>query len=86
MPRLQSRVADSERALRQRAARPSGLGNLCPEHYELHGIGRVGMGLGQYLISCDEVSDDVRDAFRRARGYWEARGAPVRPWLPWDDS
>jgi hypothetical protein len=63
-----------------------GWANLCPEHYELHGIGRLGMGLGQYLISWDEVSDDVRDAFLRARGYWEARGAPVRPWLPWDDN
>jgi hypothetical protein len=60
--------------------------NLCPEHYELYGTGRLGMGLGQYVITWEEVSDDVRDAFLRERGYWQARGGPVRPWPPWDDS
>ncbi|MEA2233256.1 MAG: hypothetical protein QOD83_3072 [Solirubrobacteraceae bacterium] len=52
--------------------------------YDRYGTGRLGIGLGQYLITPDEVSGDVREAFIRARAYWSARGVALPEWLPWD--
>jgi hypothetical protein len=58
---------------------------LCEEHFDELGPGRLGNGIGQYLITWDEVGPDVRAAFVHAREYWAARGVPLTDFLQWDD-
>ena len=53
-------------------------GYLCPSCYTVASTGRLGLGLGQYLMESHEVPDDVRAALKRAREYWRSRGVNHR--------
>jgi hypothetical protein len=57
---------------------------MCPGCYRHYGAGRLGVGEGQYLITWDEVGQEVRDTFVAAKKYWAARGVRVPEHLPWD--
>lgn len=46
---------------------------MCPRHYRAHSTGRLGNGLGQYLMLDSEVPAEVIDARERAGEYWTAR-------------
>lgn len=48
-------------------------GFMCPDCYRHRSTGRLGNGLGQYLIREAEVPADVWRALDRARRYWRSR-------------
>ncbi len=48
-------------------------GFMCPDCYKRHSTGRLGNGIGQYLLVDSEVPDDVAQALQRARRYWRSR-------------
>jgi hypothetical protein len=48
-------------------------GYMCPECFAEQGPEWLGMGLGQYLMTPDEVSSEVWDAFERAEAIWMER-------------
>lgn len=52
---------------------PSGMANLCPDHYLLLSPRRLGLAQGQYLIARDELPETVHIALERALAYWEPR-------------
>jgi hypothetical protein len=57
---------------------------LCGEHFNELGPARLGNGVGQYLVTWEELGPQARSAFIRARQYWAARGVALPDWLPWD--
>ena len=57
--------------------------NLCPDCYRELGPGRLGTGIGQYMVTWDEVGEDLRDAYRRAKAYWAGRGVDIPAHDPW---
>lgn len=57
---------------------------LCPVCYPEHGLGRLGMGLGQYLVTWAEVDAVTRDALLSAKRHWSERGVDVPGHLPWE--
>ena len=44
--------------------------NMCPDHYQAYGTGRLGTGSGQYLLTSDEVPEAVHAALEVALRYW----------------
>ena len=57
---------------------------LCPACYAEHGLGRLGMGLGQYLVTWAEVDANTRELFLAAKRHWRARGVDVPGHVPWE--
>ncbi|MDQ3821914.1 MAG: hypothetical protein M3321_01570 [Actinomycetota bacterium] len=47
---------------------------MCGDCYLVHSDLVLGVGRGQYLISRDEVPENVLTAFRAAKTYWRDRG------------
>lgn len=60
----------------------SGWGYLCGDCYVFYPPWELGLGLGQYLLTPDELDDGLRAPFERAREYWRAQGANVPPYSP----
>lgn len=54
-------------------------GNMCPDHYEQHSTGRLGIGEGQYLMLTSEIPSTVWDALEAARSHWAPWREEKRP-------
>jgi hypothetical protein len=52
-------------------------GYMCPDCFLLYGTPLLGTGLGQYLMTREDVSDTVAQAVRQALETWRSRGIPV---------
>ncbi len=62
----------------------SGWAMLCPSCYASHGVGTLGAGRGQYLLTWAELGEDIRKAIDSAKAHWEDRGIVVPAFGPWD--
>ena len=58
---------------------------LCPQHYLALSSQQLGLGLGQYLMTHDELTPELRAAVRRAGEYWSALGVGSWQETPWAD-
>jgi hypothetical protein len=55
---------------------------LCEQCYREHAALQLGAGHGRYLVPVDELSEQIKDRFLRARAYWAQQGVPMKP-VPW---
>lgn len=88
-PDAQVHSTPASLTLRPSATQSAGLGEPVPRTVRAAQHRTFGMGLGAYLIPLEQVSDGVRDAFLRDRGYGsarirEARGARAPPADPYN--
>lgn len=59
-------------------------GYLCPDCFASNAPPVLGMGRAQYLITRNEIPDDVREAFFRARDFWAEQGNEPSPYHPFE--
>lgn len=57
---------------------------MCPDCFALNAPAVLGMGRAQYLFTVDEVPEEMRKAFFRAREFWKARGVDVPSHHPFE--
>jgi hypothetical protein len=57
---------------------------MCPDCFALNSSLTLGMGMAQYLFTRHELTDEVRDAFYRAREFWIGQGADPSPYDPFE--
>lgn len=55
---------------------------MCPDCYVLAGSGKLGLGLGQRLVTVDEIPPEVRTAFDRSKNYWVSLGVDTPTYSP----
>ncbi|MEZ5078223.1 MAG: hypothetical protein R2725_12380 [Solirubrobacterales bacterium] len=57
---------------------------MCSDCFALNAPPVLGMGRAQYLFTTADVPEDMREAFFRARDYWQGRGLDVPPHHPFE--
>lgn len=57
---------------------------LCPDCFVLQAPPVLGLGRAQYLFTKEEIPDEVRDAFFRARKFWIEKGIEAPPHDPFE--